>query len=65
MPKINRESLQAAVMNQVEHGSKIYTDEAKVYRSLPKEYLTNSSITSRSTLTGVCTRTASRISGVC
>jgi hypothetical protein len=38
VPKINREALQAAVLNQVEHGSKIYTDEAKVYRSLPKEY---------------------------
>ena len=38
VPKLNREALQAAVMNQVEHGSKIYTDEAKVYRSLPKEY---------------------------
>jgi len=38
VPKVNRESLQAAVLNQVEYGSKIYTDEAKVYRSLPKEY---------------------------
>jgi transposase-like protein len=38
VPKVNRESLQAAVMNQVEHGSQIFTDEARVYRSLPKEY---------------------------
>ncbi len=38
VPKVNREALQTAVLNQVEHGSKIYTDEAKVYRSLPKEY---------------------------
>lgn len=30
--KVNREALQTAVLNQVEHGSKIYTDEAKVYR---------------------------------
>jgi hypothetical protein len=36
--KVNREALQVAVLNQVEHGSKIYTDEASVYRSLPKEY---------------------------
>lgn len=36
--KVNREALQAAVLNQVEHGSKIYTDEARVYKSLPKEY---------------------------
>ncbi len=38
VPKVNREGLHAAVLNQVEHGSKVYTDEAKVYRSLPKEY---------------------------
>lgn len=38
VPKVNREALQNAVLNQVEHGSKIYTDEAKVYRALPKEY---------------------------
>jgi transposase-like protein len=38
VPKVNREALQTAVLNQVEHGSKIYTDEARVYRSLPKEY---------------------------
>jgi len=36
--KINRESLQAVVLNQVEHGSKLYTDQATVYKSLPKEY---------------------------
>jgi transposase-like protein len=38
VPKVNREALQAAVLNHVEHGSKIYTDEAPVYKSLPKEY---------------------------
>jgi len=38
VPKVNREALQAAVLNQVEHGSTIYTDEAKVYRALPEEY---------------------------
>ncbi len=38
VPKVNREALQTAVLNQVEHGSKIYTDEASVYKSLPKEY---------------------------
>jgi len=38
VPKVNRESLQTAVLNQVEHGTKIYTDEASVYRSLPNEY---------------------------
>src|SRR5579864_9363785 len=36
--KVNREALQNAVLNQVAHGSTIYTDEARVYRSLPKEY---------------------------
>lgn len=38
VPKVNREALQTAVLNQVAPGSKVYTDEAKVYRSLPKEY---------------------------
>jgi transposase-like protein len=38
VPKVNREALQTAVLNQVEHGSKIYTDEAAIYKSLPKEY---------------------------
>jgi ISXO2-like transposase domain len=38
VPKVNREALQNAVLSHVAHGSKIYTDEARVYRSLPKEY---------------------------
>jgi transposase-like protein len=39
VPKVNRASLQAAVLDQVAPGSKIYTDEAKVYRSLPNDYI--------------------------
>jgi transposase-like protein len=38
VPKVNREALQTAVLSQVAPGSKIYTDEAAVYKSLPKEY---------------------------
>jgi len=38
VPKVNREALQTAVLNHVEHGSKIYTDEASVYKALPNEY---------------------------
>jgi len=38
VPKVNRESLQTAVLDQVAHGSKIYTDEARVYRGLPDHY---------------------------
>jgi len=38
VPKVNRESLQIAVLDQVAHGSKIYTDEARVYRGLPDHY---------------------------
>jgi transposase-like protein len=38
VPKVNREALRIAVLDQVEQGSQIYTDEARVYRSLPKEY---------------------------
>lgn len=37
--KVNREALQTAVLDQVAHGSRIFTDEAKVYRSLPKGYI--------------------------
>jgi transposase-like protein len=36
--KVNREALQTAVLDQVAPGSKVYTDEAAVYKSLPKEY---------------------------
>jgi len=39
VPKVNRASLQTAVLDQVAPGSKIYTDEAKVYRSLPSDYV--------------------------
>lgn len=39
VPKVNREALQTAVLDQVVPGSKIYTDEAKVYRSLPNDYI--------------------------
>ena len=39
VPKVNREALQTAVLDQVAPGSKTYTDEAKVYRSLPDEYI--------------------------
>jgi len=38
VPNINRETLQAEILNHIEHGSKIYTDEASLYRSVPKEY---------------------------
>jgi transposase-like protein len=38
VPKVNREALQNAILTQIEHGSSIYTDEAKIYRSIPKEY---------------------------
>jgi|SRR5580704_11114030 hypothetical protein len=39
VPKVNREALQTAVLDQVAPGSKVYTDEAKVYRALPKDYI--------------------------
>jgi transposase-like protein len=38
VPKVNRASLQTAVLDQVAPGSSIFTDEASVYKSLPKEY---------------------------
>jgi transposase-like protein len=39
VPKVNREALQSAVLDQVAPGSKVYTDEARVYRSLPSDYI--------------------------
>jgi ISXO2-like transposase domain len=35
---VNRQALQTAVLDQVAPGSSIFTDEASVYKSLPKEY---------------------------
>ncbi len=37
VPKVNREALQTAVLDQVAPGSRLYTDESRVYRSLPKD----------------------------
>jgi hypothetical protein len=39
VPAINRETLQTALLNHIAHGSAVYTDEAKLYRALPKEYI--------------------------
>jgi len=36
---VNRETLQKEILSHVAHGSKIYTDEATIYRSIPKDYI--------------------------
>lgn len=36
---VNREVLQAEILNHIEHGSKIYSDESTIYRAIPKEYI--------------------------
>lgn len=41
VPQVNREVLQAEILNHVEHGSKLYTDEAALYRGLPPESYTH------------------------
>ena len=39
VPRITRDDvLQEQILSQIEQGTKIYTDEATVYKSLPKEY---------------------------
>lgn len=38
VPRITRDVLQEQILSQIESGTKIYTDEATVYKSLPKEY---------------------------
>jgi transposase-like protein len=39
VPMINRETLQTAILDHVAPGSKVYTDEAALYRALPKDYI--------------------------
>ena len=39
VPKVNRAALQTAVLDQVARGSKIYTDEAGVYKPLAARYI--------------------------
>lgn len=39
VPKVNRAALQTAVLDQVARGSKIYTDEAGVYKPLAARYV--------------------------
>jgi transposase-like protein len=39
VPNVNREVLQREILSNIAHGSKIYTDEATIYRSIPKEYI--------------------------
>jgi hypothetical protein len=39
LPAVTRKTIQSQLMNNVAHGSKIYTDESKVYSNLPKEYV--------------------------
>lgn len=36
---INRESLQTAILSHLAPGCNVYTDEANLYRSLPKDYI--------------------------
>lgn len=38
VPAVNRGTVQTAVLDHVEQGSKIYTDEAALYRTLPNTY---------------------------
>jgi ISXO2-like transposase domain len=39
VPEVNREVLQTEILKHIEHGSKIYSDEGTIYRSIPKEYI--------------------------
>ena len=38
VPQVNRKALQAEILNHIAHGSKIYTDEAALYKAVPSEY---------------------------
>jgi transposase-like protein len=39
--QVNREVLQAEILNHIAHGSKIYTDQAALYKALPPEQYTH------------------------
>src|SRR5208282_6145564 len=39
IPNVKRETLQAAVMNEVKHGSKVYTDEHVGYGNLQSRFV--------------------------
>jgi transposase-like protein len=39
VPAVNREALQNEILRHITHGSKIYTDEATLYRAIPEEYV--------------------------
>jgi transposase-like protein len=39
VPTVNRKVLQEEILTNIAHGSKIYTDEAHLYRAIPKEYV--------------------------
>ena len=38
VPQVDRKALQAEILNNVAYGSKIYTDEAALYKAVPPEY---------------------------
>ena len=38
MPNVKRETLQAAILSQVEYGSKVYSDQAVAYDGLAQKY---------------------------
>ena len=39
VPAVNRKVLQEEILTHIAHGSKMYTDEANLYRAIPKEYV--------------------------
>ena len=39
VPNIKRQTLQAAILEQVEHGSTVFTDEANAYHGLANKYV--------------------------
>jgi len=39
VPNVRRETLQAEILNNIQHGSKIYTDQAVAYDNLKEQYI--------------------------
>jgi transposase-like protein len=63
VPQVNREVLQSEILKHIEHGSKIYSDEAHLYAASRRNTSTPSSTTWKSTWMAACTQTGWKTSG--
>jgi transposase-like protein len=65
VPNVRRDTLQNEILSQVEHGSKLYTDQAVTYDKWPANMLMRWSTTWSATSMGACIPMALKTSGAC